>query len=145
MNMTLTQLQTWLPQAVAVAGTLDAALMTHSLIKAVRTDSRSVIAGDLFVALKGDQFDGTAFLAQAQRQGAVAVLFEAQDALKGEHLQYLNDRDSNDCLGFARRCFLPIIVDTRQLEQRNWRAPHFVQSAPRAWPCRGGVGHEPSR
>ena len=91
MNMTLTQLQTWLPQAVAVAGTLDAALMTHSLIKAVRTDSRSVIAGDLFVALKGDQFDGTAFLAQAQRQGAVAVLFEAQDALKGEHLQYLNE------------------------------------------------------
>ena len=32
MNMTLTQLQTWLPQAVAVAGTLDAALLTRTLI-----------------------------------------------------------------------------------------------------------------
>ena len=91
MNMTLTQLQTWLPQAVAVSGTSAEALTSHALIKAVRTDSRSVVAGDLFVALKGETFDGTAFLAQAQLQGAVAVLFEAQDPLKGEHLQYLKD------------------------------------------------------
>ena len=91
MNMTLTQLQTWLPQAAAVSGTAATALSSHTVIKAVRTDSRSVVAGDLFVALKGETFDGTAFLAQAQLQGAVAVLFEAQDPLKGEHLQYLKD------------------------------------------------------
>ena len=91
MNMTLTQLQTWLPQAAAVSGTSATALSSHTVIKAVRTDSRSVVAGDLFVALKGETFDGTAFLAQAQLQGAVAVLFEAQDPLKGEHLQYLKD------------------------------------------------------
>ena len=91
MNMTLTQLQTWLPQAVATSGSSDQALLTHTMIKAVRTDSRSVVAGDLFVALKGEKFDGTAFLAQAQVQGAVAVLFEAQDPLKGEHLQCLKD------------------------------------------------------
>ena len=91
MNMTLTQLQTWLPQAVAVAGTSDATILNRTLIKAVRTDSRNVVAGDLFIALKGEKFDGTAFLAQAQMQGAVAVLFEAQDPLKGEH------RHANDC------------------------------------------------
>ena len=91
MNMTLAQLQTWLPQAVSVAGIPNAAPPKHTMIKAVRTDSRSVVAGDLFVALKGETFDGTAFLAQAQLQGAVAVLFEAQDPLKGEHLQYLKD------------------------------------------------------
>jgi len=91
MNMTLTQLQTWLPQAVVISGTSDAALTSHTVIKAVRTDSRSVVAGDLFVALKGETFDGTAFLAQAQTQGAVAVLFEAQDPLKDEHLQCLKD------------------------------------------------------
>ena len=89
MNMTLTQLQTWLPHAVAVAGTSNATLFSRTLIKAVRTDSRSVVAGDLFVALKGEKLDGTAFLAQAQMQGAVAVLFEAQDPLKGEHLEHL--------------------------------------------------------
>ena len=91
MNMTLTQLQTWLPQAVAVAGTSDATLLTRTLIKAVCTDSRSVVAGDLFVALKGEKFDGTAFLAQAQQQGAVAVLFEAQGPLKGELLEHLKE------------------------------------------------------
>ena len=91
MNMTLTQLQTWLPQAVAVAGTSDAALLTRTLIKAVCTDSRSVVAGDLFVALKGEKFDGTAFLAQAQLQGAVAVLFEAQGPIEGELLEYLKE------------------------------------------------------
>ena len=91
MNMTLTQLQTWLPQAVAVAGTSNAAPLSQVMIKAVRTDSRSVVAGDLFVALKGETFDGTAFLAQAETQGAVAVLFEAQDPLRGEHLQCFKD------------------------------------------------------
>ena len=91
MNMMLTQLQTWLPQAVAVTGHSNEALLNYTVIKAVRTDSRSVLAGDLFIALKGETFDGTAFLAQAQTQGAVAVLFEAQDPLKGEHLQYLKD------------------------------------------------------
>jgi UDP-N-acetylmuramoyl-tripeptide--D-alanyl-D-alanine ligase len=50
-----------------------------------------VVAGDLFIALKGEKFDGTAFLAQAQAQGAVAVLFEASHPDQGEHLQHLNN------------------------------------------------------
>ena len=91
MNLTLTQLQNWLPQALLVNAPLNNSQVEQTVIKAVRTDSRSVVAGDLFIALKGEKFDGTAFLAQAQLQGAVAVLFEAQDPLKGEHLQYLKD------------------------------------------------------
>ena len=87
MNMTLTQLQSWLPDAVAMTNTVNA----HPLIQAIRTDSRSVVAGDLFIALKGETFDGTAFLAQAQAQGAVAVLFEAEDISQGSHLAYLKD------------------------------------------------------
>ena len=90
MNMTLTQLQTWLPQAVAVVSAPETTPMAQTLIKAVRTDSRSVVAGDLFVALKGEKFDGTAFLAQAQLQGAVAVLFEGQTPLNSELLQCLS-------------------------------------------------------
>jgi UDP-N-acetylmuramoyl-tripeptide--D-alanyl-D-alanine ligase len=54
MNMTLTQLQNWLPDAVAMAGAVNA----NPIIQAVRTDSRSVVAGDLFIALKGETFDG---------------------------------------------------------------------------------------
>jgi UDP-N-acetylmuramoyl-tripeptide--D-alanyl-D-alanine ligase len=42
----------------------------------VHTDTRSLAAGDLFVALKGDNFDGHAFLAAAKAAGAVAAIAE---------------------------------------------------------------------
>jgi UDP-N-acetylmuramoyl-tripeptide--D-alanyl-D-alanine ligase len=40
----------------------------------VHTDTRSLQAGDLFVALKGDRFDAHDFLAQASAHGAVAAI-----------------------------------------------------------------------
>ena len=43
----------------------------------VHTDSRSLQPGDLFVALRGERFDGNHFIAQAKAQGAVAVVCEA--------------------------------------------------------------------
>ncbi len=44
----------------------------------VQTDSRKVKAGDIFFALKGDNFNGNAFAAQAIADGAVyAVVDEA--------------------------------------------------------------------
>ena len=42
----------------------------------VKTDSRQVRSGDLFVALKGDRFDGHDFVSQVAGQGAVAMLVE---------------------------------------------------------------------
>ena len=43
---------------------------------AVSTDSRAIKRGDLFIALKGERFDGHAFLAQAAAAGAAGVLVE---------------------------------------------------------------------
>jgi UDP-N-acetylmuramoyl-tripeptide--D-alanyl-D-alanine ligase len=43
----------------------------------VHTDSRSLRSGDVFVALRGERFDGNQFIAQAKAQGAVAVVCEA--------------------------------------------------------------------
>lgn len=40
----------------------------------VSTDSRQICPGDLYVAIKGERFDGHAFIAEAVRQGAAAVL-----------------------------------------------------------------------
>lgn len=42
----------------------------------VHTDSRSVAAGDLFVALRGERFDAHDFLADVAASGAVAVLVD---------------------------------------------------------------------
>ena len=89
MNLTLSQLQAWLPKAVPANTSALNVADSVIQIKAVRTDSRSVVAGDLFVALKGEKFDGTAFLKQAQSQGAVAVILEADDLAQGEHLKHL--------------------------------------------------------
>ena len=40
----------------------------------VHTDTRSIEAGDLFVALKGENFDAQQFLMQAREKGAVAAI-----------------------------------------------------------------------
>ena len=46
----------------------------------VSTDSRNIQAGDLFIALRGEKFDGGAFVAQALQQGAVGVVLDAAQA-----------------------------------------------------------------
>jgi len=40
------------------------------------TDSRSLKAGDLFLALRGERFDGHAFLDEAGKRGAVGAVIE---------------------------------------------------------------------
>lgn len=49
-------------------------------IKRVSTDSRSAGPGDLFVAVKGDNFDGHDFIAQAVSRGVEGVLCEKYPA-----------------------------------------------------------------
>ena len=46
----------------------------HRTITGVSTDSREIKNGDLYLAIKGDRFDGHQFLDQALLNGAVAAL-----------------------------------------------------------------------
>ena len=48
--------------------------MAHLDIAGVTADSRAVVPGDLFAALPGSRADGRAFIADAVKRGAVAVL-----------------------------------------------------------------------
>ena len=67
--MTLAQLAAWVDgRAVGDADT--------SIVR-VHTDTRTIEAGDLFVALRGERFDANDFLQDAQAQGAAAVLCHA--------------------------------------------------------------------
>lgn len=62
-----------------VAGACDAEIKAGTgttTVKNVCTDSRTVKAGDLFLALKGEKFDGHDFLAEVAAKGAVAVMVE---------------------------------------------------------------------
>ena len=50
-------------------------------ITTVCTDSRSLRAGDLFIALRGESFDGHEFVAEAAKRGATAAI--VSDVLAG--------------------------------------------------------------
>lgn len=80
MNLKLEQAQKWLSQSRGVN-------IQSVLADRVHTDSRSLQAGDLFVALRGERFDGNQFIAQAKAQGAVGVVCEAS----GEAQAMAND------------------------------------------------------
>lgn len=70
MRLSLNLALSWLSQVRGVN-------VSTEVIDRVHTDSRSLQAGDLFVALRGERFDGNQFIAQAKAQGAVAVICEA--------------------------------------------------------------------
>jgi UDP-N-acetylmuramoyl-tripeptide--D-alanyl-D-alanine ligase len=53
---------------------------TDGFAQAVSTDTRTLKPGDVFFALKGEQFDATAFVPQALAQGAAAVVTTAEAA-----------------------------------------------------------------
>jgi len=65
--------------AAAAGGRLEA-LDPHLEVRRVCTDSRCVQAGDLFVALRGENFDGDAYAAAALDAGARAVVVRAETA-----------------------------------------------------------------
>lgn len=48
-------------------------------ISGISTDSRRIAKGELFIALKGERFDGAAYLGQARNSGAAAAVVEGAD------------------------------------------------------------------
>jgi UDP-N-acetylmuramoyl-tripeptide--D-alanyl-D-alanine ligase len=70
MKLSLHQVLAWVSGARAVG------LVDEVVVHRVHTDSRTVQAGDLFVALRGEKFDANHFIDQVKAQGAVAVLCE---------------------------------------------------------------------
>lgn len=81
----------------------------------VSTDSRALRPGDLFVALRGANFDGGAFAAEALRQGAAGVVLDAAQA--PELQQAIRVADTRLALGrlasgWRGRFSLPVVALT---------------------------------
>jgi len=72
MQVTLEQLALWLGQQPVHNATPGAAVGVHG----ITTDSRAVVPGNLFVALRGERFDAHDFLDAVAAQGAAAVVVE---------------------------------------------------------------------
>ena len=69
-------------------------------ITGVQMDSRKIKKGDLFVAVKGTQTDGHAYISKALELGAVAILqSNALPAEKAEGVTYVRVADTEDAVG----------------------------------------------
>jgi UDP-N-acetylmuramoyl-tripeptide--D-alanyl-D-alanine ligase len=125
--MTLGQAQALLPEARLVG---DGSVV----FERVHSDTRSLRAGDLFVALRGERFDGHSFLAQARAAGAVAAL--AEQGLAEAGLPGLQVADSRAALGalagaWRRRMHLPLIAVTGSNGKTT--VTQMIASILRAW------------
>ncbi|MET0519987.1 MAG: UDP-N-acetylmuramoyl-tripeptide--D-alanyl-D-alanine ligase [Burkholderiaceae bacterium] len=131
MLMTLAQahhlLQPLLPEARLVG---DGAIE----IARVHSDTRTLAAGDLFVALRGERFDAHDFLPQAAAAGAVAALAERGIAEAG--LSGIEVPDAKRALGllasaWRRHCHLPLIAVTGSNGKTT--VTQMIASILRAW------------
>ena len=134
--MTLDQAQALLPASTRVGDGAVAVLRVHS-------DTRTLRAGDLFVALKGERFDGHDLLAQAKAQGAVAALAERGLAAAGlPGLQVPDTQAALEQLGAAWRArfHLPLIAVTGSNGKTT--VTQMIAQVLRAWHGEGAFATE---
>ena len=106
--------------ALAMSATLAGESATASTtFNAVSTDSRAVAAGELFIALRGENFDGHEFVTAARERGAVAavVAADAAESLASVGLPLLIVADTRLALGalaanWRSRFTMPLIAVT---------------------------------
>ena len=103
----------------AVGGRLVGIADDRTSFAGVSTDSRKVVAGELFIALRGENFDGHDFVVAARERGAVAALVavDALAAVKDAGLPLLVATDTRLALGalaadWRARFTLPLIAVT---------------------------------
>ncbi|WP_348223852.1 Mur ligase family protein, partial [Escherichia coli] len=125
--LTLAEAQALLPGSVLVGDGATAFTRVHS-------DTRTLRAGDLFVALRGERFDANGFLAQAKASGAVAALAERGLAEAG--LPGLLVPDAKAALGqlaaaWRRQQQLPVIAVTGSNGKTT--TTQMIASILRAW------------
>ena len=68
-------------------------------ISDIHIDSRKVETGHLFVAVKGTQTDGHAYIDKAIEKGASAIVCETLPTNINPEVTYIKVNDSEDCVG----------------------------------------------
>jgi UDP-N-acetylmuramoyl-tripeptide--D-alanyl-D-alanine ligase len=134
--MTLAQAHALLPASTVVGDGATTVLRVHS-------DTRTLRTGDLFIALKGERFDGHDLLAQAKTRGAAAAL--AQRGLAEAGLPGLLVADTQAALeqlaaGWRARFHLPLIAVTGSNGKTT--VTQMIASILRAWVGEGAFATE---
>ncbi|MCR4765169.1 MAG: UDP-N-acetylmuramoyl-L-alanyl-D-glutamate--2,6-diaminopimelate ligase [Bacteroidaceae bacterium] len=84
-------------------------------IKEVNIDSRKIAQGHLFMAMRGTQTDGHAYIPNAIEKGAVAVLCEDIPNEKNPQVTYIQVADSEDAVGKLAHAFYGYPTDKLEL------------------------------
>ena len=71
----------------------------------IHIDSRKVEAGHLFIAVKGTQTDGHAYIGKAIELGASAIVCETFPEDMASHVTYIKVADTEDCVGKLATAF----------------------------------------
>lgn len=82
--------------AEQVNGQLIAQQAPDLVIEGVSTDTRSLLVSDLYLALKGPNFDGHQFVKQAEQKGAIALILSRK---VDTHLPYILVENTTLALG----------------------------------------------
>ncbi|HOZ66312.1 MAG TPA: Mur ligase domain-containing protein, partial [Burkholderiaceae bacterium] len=106
--MTLKEIMPWVKEGIMYG---DGA----TVISGVSTDSRSIVVGDLFVALKGETFDGNQFINSVKKAGAAAAI--SNENLDVFSLPGIQVNDTKNALGQIAKAWrtkfvLPLIAVT---------------------------------
>ena len=72
---------------------------TDNEISGIHIDSRKVDQRHLFVAVKGTQTDGHAYISKAIEKGASAIVCETIPDITEENVTYIKVKDTEDCVG----------------------------------------------
>jgi UDP-N-acetylmuramoyl-L-alanyl-D-glutamate--2,6-diaminopimelate ligase len=72
---------------------------TDILIQSLQFDSRKVVPGSLFFAVKGTAADGHQYINQSIEKGAIAIVCEVLPEVRNEKITYLRVEDSADAMG----------------------------------------------
>lgn len=97
---------------------ISSELTKNTRFSNVSTDSRTINKGDLFIALRGENFDGHDFIAAIAKQGAKAAIVDStwyKKTKKRPKLEYLVVKDTLEAMGelarvYRRKFEIPILI-----------------------------------
>ncbi|MFI5251551.1 MAG: UDP-N-acetylmuramoyl-tripeptide--D-alanyl-D-alanine ligase [Bacteroidota bacterium] len=88
--------------------------VVHKKLKGISTDSRSINRGELFIALRGENFDGHKFISQALNRGAVCAVVDRKWISENKE-PVITVPDTTKALGiiaqlYRRKYAIPVIA-----------------------------------